>query len=350
MSVLTLRALEKQYGRVKAVRDIDLQLEEGELLAILGPSGSGKSTLMRMVAGLEAPTSGDILIDGESVVGISPKHRNLAMVFQSFALYPHMSVRDNILFPLKARKVPKHEHQGRLDKVIHMLEVADLMERRPNHLSGGQKQRVALARALVRDPDLFIFDEPLSALDAQIRSVARAELRELHDRTRITTLYVTHDQLEALGLADRIAVINHGVLHQVGTPHQLYNEPADLFVAGFIGNPPMNLLPQDAKTMLGVRPEHLAVSDAEPVGDYDLTLEVVVEQVEYLGSEWLAYAHIKAGLEQADGKQLVARLPPTATPAFKSGSRCWFAAKTEHISRFDIKTGKRIALDTEATL
>lgn len=235
MSVLTLRALSKRYGRIQAVDGVNLTSGEGELLAILGPSGSGKSTIMRLVAGLEMPTSGDILIDGKSVLGIPPKDRNVAMVFQSFALYPHMSVRDNILFPLVARKVPKPLRQPKLDQVSRMLGIEDLLDRRPTRLSGGQQQKVALARALVRDPELFVFDEPLSSLDAKIRSQARAELRELHDRTGITMLYVTHDQIEAMTMADRVAVMRKGVLQQVDAPHELYDRPANLFVAGFIG-------------------------------------------------------------------------------------------------------------------
>ncbi len=225
MAVLQIHALKKHFGSIIAVDGIDLATNDGELLAVLGPSGSGKSTLMRMVAGLEQPDSGDILVDGKSIVGIPPKRRNVAMVFQSFALYPHISVRENIRFPLAARKVPKEEQERKIAWVSEILDIADLMARRPTRLSGGQMQRVALARALVRDPELFVFDEPLSSLDAQIRSQARGELRELLDRTRITTLYVTHDQLEALGLADRVAVIHQGRLHQVGTPFELYDSP-----------------------------------------------------------------------------------------------------------------------------
>ncbi len=344
MSVLTLRALEKHYGRIQAVDGIDLTSAEGELLAILGPSGSGKSTLMRMVAGLETPSSGDILLDGHSVLGIPPRDRNVAMVFQSFALYPHMSVRDNILFPLVSRKVPKSQHQAKLDEVTRMLEVGDLLDRRPSRLSGGQQQKVALARALVRDPELFVFDEPLSSLDAQIRSQARAELRELHDRTRITTLYVTHDQIEALGLADRVAVINKGRLHQVGTPRELYNEPADLFVAGFIGNPPMNLMPLDEHTIAGLRPEHLRLHADAPAGDYALDMEVGIEHVEYLGSEWLAYGTVRSGLAELDQRQhVVARLPASTEPRFSPGEQWRFVGAQADVRLFDRASGQRKA-------
>jgi len=342
MSVLTLRALEKHYGQIRAVDGVDLQLEEGELLAVLGPSGSGKSTLMRMAAGLETPTAGDIQVDGESVVGIPPQRRNVAMVFQSFALYPHMLVRDNILFPLVSRGVEKSQHQPRLDRATKMLQVTDLLDRRPNRLSGGQQQRVALARALVRDPDLFIFDEPLSALDAQIRGQARAELRELHDQTRITTLYVTHDQVEAMGLADRVAVINEGRLHQIGTPHDLYVNPADLFVAGFIGSPPMNLLRFDDDTIAGIRPEAVRVN---PDADYDdavLDLSVRVEHLEYLGSEWLVYGSIPSDHDNAVGSDhIVARLPATAHPNCEPGAHSRFVGRRADVSLFDRNTGLR---------
>lgn len=342
MSVLTLRALKKHYGSIKAVTDVDLQLEEGEFLAVLGPSGSGKSTLMRMVAGLEPPTSGDILVDGKSVVNVPPQHRNVAMVFQLFALYPHMSVRDNILFPLVSRKVPKKEHQTRLDKATRMLGVEDLLDRRPNRLSGGQKQRVALARALVRDPDLFVFDEPLSALDAQIRSRARAELRELHDQTRITTLYVTHDQVEAMGLADRVAVINEGRMHQVGTPQALYNDPADLFVAGFIGNPPMNLIPLDETTVAGVRPEEVLVDPEGDVANAAIDLRVRIEHLEYLGSEWLVHGQVESGIDTGDlPPHIIARLPANTNPDFVTGQVCRMVGQHADVCLFDRVTGKR---------
>src|SRR5699024_5761805 len=349
MSVLTLRALEKHYGHIQAVDGVDLQLDEGELLAVLGPSGSGKSTLMRMVAGLERPSSGDILVDDRSVVGVPPQQRNVAMVFQSFALYPHMTVRDNILFPLVSRKVPKEQHESRLQKATRMLDVGDLLDRRPKRLSGGQQQRVALARALVRDPELFIFDEPLSALDAQIRSQARAELRELHDQTRITTLYVTHDQVEAMGLADRVAVIHNGRLQQIGTPQQLYNDPANLFVAGFIGSPPMNLLSRGAQTTLGVRPEDVRVDPETDLTDPVLDLTVHVDHVEYLGSEWLAYGTATAEPSAGTNPQrVIARLPASAHPEGKLGTECRFVAARESVCLFDSATGTRKTAEREA--
>lgn len=344
MAVLALRDLKKHFGRIKALDGVNLTLEKGEFLAVLGPSGSGKSTLMRLVAGLDMPTSGDIVIDGQSVVGVPPQHRNVAMVFQSFALYPHMTVRDNILFPLISRKVPKEDHLPRLEKATQMLGVTDLLDRKPGKLSGGQKQRIALARALVRAPELFIFDEPLSALDAKIRSQARAELRELHRSTRITTLYVTHDQVEAMGLADRVALIHEGQLQQVGTPNQLYREPANLFVAGFVGSPPMNLLPLDPKTVCGIRPEHLWVNPTQAVENALLDLKVLVEHVEYLGSEWLVYGTIRSGLsDEALGKHVVARMPATWQPDCAPGHEGRFVGARGDVSLFDKTTGTRRA-------
>jgi len=343
MAILQTQSLKKHYGRIHAVDGVDLTTADGEMLAVLGPSGSGKSTLMRMVAGLEEPSSGDILIDGRSVVGIHPRHRNVAMVFQSFALYPHMSVRDNIRFPLVSRKVSRAEQRSKLDWVTGILEIDDLLDRRPTRLSGGQSQKVALARALVRDPELFVFDEPLSSLDAQIRSQARAELRSLHDRTQITTLYVTHDQLEALGLADRVAVIHNGVLHQVGTPRALYQDPADLFVAGFIGDPPMNLLKM-GDTVLGARPEDL-FREGEISEPAAVTLDVEIDQVEFLGAESLAYGIVRGGLPDA-GEQpprVILRFRQEAEHHFQAGERGRFVVPRSRARFFDRKTEQRVA-------
>ncbi|MDZ7786581.1 MAG: ABC transporter ATP-binding protein [Halofilum sp. (in: g-proteobacteria)] len=341
MAVLETRALEKHFGRIPAVNGIDLQSTDGELLAILGPSGSGKSTLMRMVAGLEEPTSGDILVDGESIVGVPPKRRNVAMVFQSFALYPHMNVRENIRFPLAARKVPEDDQRQKIDWVTEILDIADLLERRPTRLSGGQMQRVALARALVRDPELFVFDEPLSSLDAQIRSQARGELRELHDRTQITTLYVTHDQLEALGLADRVAVIHEGRIHQIGTPRELYENPGDLFVAGFIGDPPMNLLELD-DAILGARPEHLLAADSVTPDEIALELDIEIEHLEFLGAEWLIYGAVRDGVpERERAPRVIGRLRTAEPPTFSPGERKGFVVKKANARYFDPKSGER---------
>ncbi len=341
MAILETRALEKHFGRIPAVNGIDLTSEDGELLAILGPSGSGKSTLMRMVAGLEEPSSGDILVDNESIVGVPPKRRNVAMVFQNFALYPHMSVRENIRFPLVARKVPETEQQQKIDWVTGILEIENLLERRPTRLSGGQMQRVALARALVRDPELFVFDEPLSSLDAQIRSQARGELRELHDRTQITTLYVTHDQLEALGLADRVAVIHDGRIHQLGTPRELYENPCNLFVAGFIGDPPMNLIDL-GDTILGARPEHLLDAESVPREEIALDLDVEIEHLEFLGAEWLIYGAVRGGVPEGDrAPRVIGRLRQAEPPTFRTGERRRFVIRQSNARYFDPQSGER---------
>ena len=219
MAVLEVRGLKKHFGDIKALDGVDLATREGEFLAVLGPSGCGKSTLMRLIAGLERPSAGDVLVNGEVITQLPPRARNIAMVFQSYALYPHMSVAANVAFPLKARGVAKAEREERIRWAAAALGIEALLRRRPARLSGGEKQKVALARALVRKPVLFIFDEPLSSLDAQVRARARAELRQLHQRTGVTTVYVTHDQVEAMTLADRVVVMNAGNIEQVGTPH-----------------------------------------------------------------------------------------------------------------------------------
>ncbi|MCS4504656.1 ABC transporter ATP-binding protein [Arhodomonas aquaeolei] len=344
MAVLETRGLKKHFGRIRAVDGIDLTSTDGELLAILGPSGSGKSTLMRMVAGLEEPSAGDILVDGRSIVGIPPKRRNVAMVFQSFALYPHMSVLENIRFPLVARRVPAAEQREKIDWVTGILDIGDLLERRPTRLSGGQMQRVALARALVRDPELFVFDEPLSSLDAQIRSQARGELRELHDRTQITTLYVTHDQLEALGLADRVAVVHNGCIQQLGTPRTLYEDPGNLFVAGFIGDPPMNRLDLGDNVILGVRPEHLLLEHGEEdPGEVALRLEVELEHLEFLGAEWLIYAAVCAGVPETGRRRprVIARLRQAEPPSMETGQRRTLVVRRANARYFDAESGER---------
>jgi len=341
MAVLETKALTKHFGRIRALDGVDLASGDGELLAILGPSGSGKSTFMRMVAGLEEPSSGDIRVDGHSIVGVAPKHRNVAMVFQSFALYPHMNVRENIRFPLQARKVAAAEQRAKIDWVTGILDIADLLERRPTRLSGGQMQRVALARALVRDPELFVFDEPLSSLDAQIRSQARGELRELHDRTRITTLYVTHDQLEALGLADRVVVLHEGRIQQIGTPRELYEQPGNLFVAGFIGDPPMNRL-DFGDTLVGVRPEHLVAKAQAPPGEKVLELDIEVEHLEFLGAEWLIYGNVRDGVPgQRQAPKVIARLRQAEPPRITTGERHTFVVSPAHARYFDPDTGER---------
>ncbi|EEB74751.1 ABC transporter ATP-binding protein [Thermococcus sp. AM4] len=248
MAEVVLKGVWKQFGEVTAVRDMNLHVRDGEFMILLGPSGCGKTTTLRMIAGLEEPTKGRIFIGGQLVadpekgIFVPPKDRDIAMVFQSYALYPHMTVYDNIAFPLKLRRVPRQEIDQRVREVAEMLGLAGLLNRKPRELSGGQRQRVALGRAIVRKPKVFLMDEPLSNLDAKLRVRMRAELKKLQRQLGVTTIYVTHDQVEAMTMGDRIAVINQGVLQQVGTPEEVYNKPANTFVAGFIGSPPMNFL------------------------------------------------------------------------------------------------------------
>ncbi|MDE2148571.1 MAG: ABC transporter ATP-binding protein [Gammaproteobacteria bacterium] len=339
MAILEVRGIKKHFGRIRAVDGVDFRTRDGELFAVLGLSGSGKSTLMRLVAGLEQPTEGDILLDGKSVVGIPPRHRNVAMVFQSYALYPHMTVRDNITFPLRARKVPREKWAEKLDWVTAMLGIGPLLDRRPTRLSGGEKQKVALARALVRDPELFIFDEPLSALDALVRNTARAELRELQRRTGITTLYVTHDQLEALGLGDRVAVMRGGRVHQIDTPADLHARPADTFVARFIGNPPMNLIERDAQ-VLGIRPEHLLPAAAAHVADPGLRLQLRISHLEFLGEHWVAYGFDESGQSK---ERIVARLSQERGEfGALVGQVADFVAERRNIKIFDKQSGRLV--------
>jgi multiple sugar transport system ATP-binding protein len=242
MATVELRHIWKKYGEVEAVRDLSLTCKDGEFLCLLGPSGCGKSSTMRMVAGLEKITSGDLLMDGRRINDVSPHDRDIAMVFENYALYPHLNVYDNIAMPLRARRLSSSVIERKIHEVAKILSMADLLPRRIQNLSGGQKQRVGIGRAIVREPRLFIMDEPISHLEAQLRADMRTELKRLHRRLGVTTLYVTHDQLEAVALADRIAVMDQGVLQQIGTPAELFDQPANEFVAGFIGSPPMNML------------------------------------------------------------------------------------------------------------
>src|SRR5262245_50005666 len=243
MATVELRQVWKKYGEVQAVRDLSLTCRDGEFLCLLGPSGCGKSSTMRMIAGLEKITSGDLLMDGRRVNDVPARHRDIAMVFENYALYPHLNVYDNIATPLRSRRLPPGEIDRRIREVAEILSIAPLLPRRIHNLSGGQKQRVGIGRAIVREPRLFIMDEPISHLEARLRANMRTELKRLHHRLGATTLYVTHDQLEAVALADRIAVMNFGELQPVGSPSELFDFPANEFVAGFIGSPPMNILP-----------------------------------------------------------------------------------------------------------
>ncbi|CAN5488446.1 ABC transporter ATP-binding protein [soil metagenome] len=303
MAEITLRGITKSWGAVIGVNDIDLEIRDREFMVFLGPSGCGKTTTMRMVAGLEDPTGGDIVIDGQRVNDIDARDRDVAMVFQSYALYPNMTVYENIRFPLRMRSIPKSEQDGLVRRAAQMVELGEYLGRKPAALSGGQRQRAALARAIVRKPRVFLMDEPLSNLDAKLRLTMRAQLKHIQRELATTTIYVTHDQIEAMTLADRIAVMNKGKIQQLGTPDEVYNDPNNLFVAGFIGSPPMNLIPGSlvegtfigpdtrvpaagygdrTAVVLGVRPEDMEIVGAqdghlvsklyslEPTGDLTL--------------------------------------------------------------------------------
>ena len=290
MAHLELSRVVKRFDETTILHGIDLRVEDGEFIVFVGPSGCGKSTLLRVISGLESPTSGDILIDGINVNAVSAAHRGCAMVFQSYALYPHMTVYDNMAFGLENLGEDKAQIQAKVQSAAAQLRLQDLLQRKPTQLSGGQRQRVAIGRAIVRQPKLFLFDEPLSNLDAELRVSMRSELRELHTRLQATMVYVTHDQVEAMTLADRIVVLRDGKIEQVGTPLALYNRPANVFVAGFIGSPRMNFFPaevlrQSANSLplpanahtVGLRPEHVLLDEAGP-------LEYRVQQVEQMGS------------------------------------------------------------------
>ena len=288
MGSLTIDNVKKFFGKVEVLKGIDLEVKDGEFVVFVGPSGCGKSTLLRVIAGLEDSSSGDVRIDGDSVVGVPPARRGIAMVFQTYALYPHLTVRNNMSLGLKQAGTAADEIARRVDVASTMLSLDPYLERRPAELSGGQRQRVAIGRAVVRDPKLFLFDEPLSNLDAALRVNTRLEIAQLHRRLKATMIYVTHDQVEAMTLADRIVVLNAGRIEQVGKPMELYNSPANEFVAGFIGSPKMNFI--DAKRLgdstaktIGVRPEHLTVE--KEAGNWKGT----VIHAEHLGADTNLY-------------------------------------------------------------
>ncbi|MEJ7901924.1 MAG: ABC transporter ATP-binding protein [Thermomicrobiales bacterium] len=334
MAIVETRKLTKEFdGDVKVVKDIDIRTSDGEFLVLLGPSGCGKTTLLRMIGGLEKPTSGQILIGDRVVNHLPPRARQIAMVFQSYALYPHMSVRGNIAFPLKAAKVDKAEQQRKIAWAAGILGIDTLLDRKPRQLSGGQRQRVALARALVREPNVFLLDEPLSNLDAQRRASARDELQLFQREIGTTTIYVTHDQVEAMGMGHRIAVIDSGRIRQIGTPREIYEEPADTYVATFLGSPPMNLIPR-GDDLVGFRPEnfHLATDavDAAP----GLTFELTSIREEYLGSEKLVYGEV-------EGIRTVARMAANAAlPALEGGS-ITLSVNQADVRIFDRESGLR---------
>jgi multiple sugar transport system ATP-binding protein len=368
LASITLEHVEKEYADgYKAVLDVSLEIADGEFMILVGPSGSGKSTLLRMIVGLEDVTGGEVSIGGQRVNGKPPRDRNLAMVFQNYALYPHLTVFENIAFPLRLRSLPEEEVRRKVAEAAGILELTDHLERKPGQLSGGQRQRVAMGRAIVREADAFLFDEPLSNLDAQLRGQMRTEIARLQQRLGVTTVYVTHDQVEAMTLGDRVAVLRRGELQQVDTPRELYLAPVNLFVAGFIGSPSMNLLPaetfpavpldlpEDRQLVIGLRPEHLEdEARVDPtVRGRGVAFDVEVEAVEWLGAEqllyvpWEAPAELVAPLNQLAAEldrevtrpQLVARIGPESE--FRPGdkARLWF--DPSHLHVFDARTGER---------
>jgi multiple sugar transport system ATP-binding protein len=334
-----VRGLKKHYrnGDVRAVDGVDISTDDGEYLVLLGPSGCGKTTLLRTIAGLEEATEGEVLIGGNVVNGLPPRARQVAMVFQSYALYPHKTVQDNITFPLKAEKVPKEERAAKAQWAAELLGISGLLDRKPRHLSGGERQRVALARALVREPSVFLLDEPLSNLDAKLRATARDELKQFQERVGTTTVYVTHDQAEAMGLGDRIAVMFEGRVRQLGRPREVYENPADTFVATFLGSPPMNLIPRDDH-LLGFRPESFLPAELV-LGDNGtkLTAELAVGRIEYLSGDRHVYGNLK-GISDA---RVIARLPATVTTPIEAGDVREFAVHADDLRFFDADSGRR---------
>lgn len=348
MANLALRSLTKSYGSTEVLHGISLDVADGEFVVFVGPSGCGKSTTLRLIAGLEETTSGVIEIGDREVNNLEPKERDIAMVFQNYAIYPHMSVKKNIAFGLRSSKMPKPDKEKRIQEVAGILDMVDLLERKPSQLSGGQRQRVAIGRAMVRDPAVFLFDEPLSNLDAQLRTQMRLEIKRLHQRVGNTIIFVTHDQIEAMTMADRIVIMKDGHIQQVGTPAEVYHKPANTFVARFIGAPSMNMLsarvtdggvtleggqrvamefdriPEVSDVLIGVRPDDLHPDDINPIISGQVTV------LEPLGPETLIYVETPSGevIAKADG-----RSPP------KVGDTVYLGAGVEHLHMFDAKTG-----------
>jgi multiple sugar transport system ATP-binding protein len=339
MATVETRGVKKYYGDVVAVNGVDLVTKDGEFLVLLGPSGCGKTTLLRMIAGFETPTAGELLIGGERVNDLPPRARKIAMVFQSYALYPHMTVFKNIAFPLKAQRIDKASIPKKVEWAASLFGIGHLMERKPRELSGGERQRVALARALVREPAVFLLDEPLSNLDAQLRASARDELQQFQRRIGTTTIYVTHDQVEAMGLGDRIAVMRAGTVRQIGTPQEIYHEPADTFVARFVGSPPMNLL-QHQKYILGFRPEHFLPQGTQNEKGKVSTFSFRVTRVEYLGADRLLYGLLNGAFSD---QKVIARLPSTVTVDIKAETTYDFTVEEKELKFFDTTTELRIS-------
>jgi len=398
MAEIVLDKVSKQYGDgFAAVKEADFTIHDGEFFILVGPSGCGKSTLLNVIVGLEDITSGEMRVDGERVNDVDPKDRNMAMVFQSYAIYPHMTVRQNMEFPLKLRKVPADEMKEKVEEAARMLELTEHLDRKPGNLSGGQRQRVAMGRAIVREPAAFLMDEPLSNLDAKLRVQMRTTISKLQQRLGTTTIYVTHDQVEALTLGDRVAVMRRGEVQQVDSPRMLYTHPANLFVAGFIGSPAMNLLPgtldghqlslpmvdldlpapvtdrlesgAGGEVIAGIRPENF--EDAELVGDREApgaTFTAHVDVIEWLGSEMFAHFEVEgsaadsltdlaADLEKVaigvsgEGKaEVVARLDVRSEAREQADHELWVDARAIHL--FDPDSGRSLLAspDTEAKI
>jgi multiple sugar transport system ATP-binding protein len=363
MADVSLRNVVKRYDDVEAVRGIDLEISDHEFVVLVGPSGCGKSTTLRMIAGLEDISDGDIMIGGDVVNDVPPKDRDIAMVFQNYALYPHMTVAENMSFGLRLKHYPKAEIRSRVAEAARMLDIADLIDRKPKQLSGGQRQRVAMGRAIVRNPKVFLFDEPLSNLDAKLRVQMRIEIKRVHQKVRTTTVYVTHDQVEAMTLADRVVVMNKGRIEQIGTPNELYHNPATRFVAGFIGSPAMNFIPcrlEDTDgtlnvrltdrlafplppahaaryravpwtegLLLGIRPEH--VTEAKPHREIGVeAFDAVLDVTEPMGMETLVYFGL-------DGTQVCGRVNPAA--GARDGAPLRLAIDLNHAHLLNVTTG-----------
>ncbi|MEE4146238.1 MAG: sn-glycerol-3-phosphate ABC transporter ATP-binding protein UgpC [Halieaceae bacterium] len=381
MASIELRSVVKRYPGTTAVKETSLAIADGEFFILVGPSGCGKSTLLNMIVGLDEVSGGEILVDGKVVNDLDPKERNMAMVFQSYAIYPHMTVRENMAFPLKLARLPQEEIATRVEQAAEILELGGLLERKPGALSGGQRQRVAMGRAIVRDPDVFLLDEPLSNLDAKLRTQMRTELARLQRRLGTTTVYVTHDQTEAMTLGDRIAVLRHGEIQQVGTPRQLYEHPANLFVAGFIGSPAMNFLPgrwsegrlqlplgaielppeqvgpslpTDNPLVVGFRPEHLRPASGEGSNTGALDFTARIEVLEWMGAElfvyfdveWSGYTgfilpqELETDSKDTGRRVMVARIDPAC--GLKEGDTLHLRLAAAHLQVFDAASGANL--------
>jgi multiple sugar transport system ATP-binding protein len=337
MAGVTYDQVWKSYDGTLAVQDFSLDIEDGEFVVLVGPSGCGKSTALRMLAGLERIDQGRVLIGDRVVNNVAPSSRDVAMVFQSYALYPHMTVYDNLAFGLRNARVPRKEIDERVRRAGEVLQLSELLKRKPKQLSGGQRQRVALGRAIVREPAAFLMDEPLSNLDAKLRIETRAEILKLQQRLATTTIYVTHDQVEAMTMGDRIAVMRAGVLQQVGTPRELYEHPRNVFVAGFIGSPAMNFVPGGvlgvggSGQIVGFRPEHVRLRDA---GADSIRFQATADVVEYLGDELLVHVAL-------DSRTLLAKLPADQNVA--QGQELDFAVPRGRIVLFDAETERALS-------